>query len=192
MSALTCDEIWHVAADVSTVELTQETPPGGSNDDVIHRTEQVSLRAAVAENTLLLSVSRSERSISPRPAWDTLQVSESEHAKFGNKALKLNHARDPNTRIALVFTSSESSESALLFERVDVVSTREIRAGEALTFNYNTTEWEMADPFVDWATGESVGGFSRASQEEQAALLASGLVLPHIRDKAGAMTEKRT
>ena len=30
------------------------------------------------------------------------------------------------------------------------------------SFNYNTTmnEWKMADPFMDWATGEQVGGFS--------------------------------
>jgi hypothetical protein len=28
------------------------------------------------------------------------------------------------------------------------------------SFNYNTTEWKMADTFMDWATGEQVGGFS--------------------------------
>jgi len=39
--------------------------------------------------------------------------------------------------------------------------------GVTLTFNYNTTEYSMAEPFIDWVTGSLVGGFKNAGHEEQ-------------------------
>lgn len=137
------------------------------------RTEQVVLCEPVLKDTLLLSVRRSEESIQPEAAWDTLCVGERQHARFGNKALKLNHARQPCTRI-------DTSRS----DRIDVVSTTDIAADTPLSFNYNTTEWSMAEPFMDWRSGETVGGFSAAGQEEQQWLLQSGLVASHIRARA--------
>lgn len=44
----------------------------------------------------------------------------------------LNHSCDPNTRIV----------------RRNVIAVRSIRAGEELTFNYNTTESSLASPFT--------------------------------------------
>ena len=38
----------------------------------------------------------------------------------------------------------------------------------------------MAEPFVDWMTGEKVGGFSVLSGDEQKRLLDAGLVAPHV------------
>jgi hypothetical protein len=45
----------------------------------------------------------------------------------------LNHSCDPNLRVDI--------------ERKAMVATSNIQEGEALTFNYLTTEWEMAEPF---------------------------------------------
>lgn len=42
----------------------------------------------------------------------------------------------------------------------------------------------MDEPFTDWASGEEVGGFSRASEEEQRRLLQTDLPAPHIRELA--------
>ena len=52
--------------------------------------------------------------------WDTLQVGVGAHARFGDKALKINHCREPNTRMVI------------RKEKVDIVATRAISAGEAL------------------------------------------------------------
>merc|ERR1712166_1115190 len=152
--APSCDEEWHV-----------ESAAGD-------RTEQVVLLNPCATGTLLLRVMRSPQSIVSEAAWDTPQVGEHGHARFGHKALKLNHSTMPNTRIAI----NEQS--------VDVVAATSIAANEALSFDYNTTEWKMAEPFTDWVSGANVQGFYFASPADQARLLLGGLVAPHIRKLA--------
>lgn len=110
-----------------------------------------------------------------------------EHARFGKKALKLNHAQNPNTRINIVTSNITRNDNIIITqaERVEVISTKEIPPNEALSFNYNTTEFLMAEPFLDWATGLQVGGFSVASSDEQEYLLQNDLVAPHVRQMAG-------
>jgi len=43
---------------------------------------------------------------------------------------------------------NHSCEANALIREGDVVAERDIRPWEAVTFNYNTTEWEMAEPFI--------------------------------------------
>jgi hypothetical protein len=171
-----CDEIWYVDSMITIVESAS-----GS------RTEQVVLCQTCPANTLLLSVNRSNDSIVSKANWDTLQVGMNEHARFGKKALKLNHAQNPNTRIHIVSSNITGGNNIIKTqaERVEVISAKEIPANEALSFNYNTTEFLMAEPFVDWVTGLQVGGFSVASNDEQKFLLDSDLVTPHVRLMAG-------
>ena len=81
----------------------------------------------------------------------------------------LNHACDPNLEIDL---------DAMCF-----AARRDIDAGEELTFNYLTTEWDMASGF-DCLCGSdrcfgTIRGFAHLSPEEQAALLPSAAA--HIR-----------
>lgn len=81
----------------------------------------------------------------------------------------LNHSCDPNLSIDL---------AAECF-----VARRPIAAGEELSFNYLTTEWEMATPF-DCHCGSPncfgrIAGFKHLTAEEQERLLAE--VAPHIR-----------
>jgi hypothetical protein len=102
-----------------------------------------------------------------------LQVGEGQHAVFGSKALCLNHSSKPNTRIAVSPAS------------VEIVTLSAVVAGEPLTFNYNTTEYEMAEPFDDWTTGGKVAGFKHASAEERSRLVADNMVAPHVLQQAG-------
>lgn len=158
-----CEEKWVVDSYVGKLE---------KGDDVTARVEWVALREEQKPGTTLLRVRRTASSIVDSPKWNTLQVGASSHARFGAKALKINHSSDPSTRMLIGDIE------------IDVVSTRIIPAGEALSFNYNTTEWEMDEPFVDWDTGLNVQGFSNASAEEQQRLLKENLVAPHIRELA--------
>lgn len=75
----------------------------------------------------------------PAPDRHTLQVAESEHlAAVGEPGREppawrfLNHACDP---------------SAYLDGR-RLTAARDIAAGDEVTFDYDTTEWDMASPFV--------------------------------------------
>lgn len=151
-----CHEAWHVPSKVSVLEGV-----GG-------RAELVMLDSPVLAGTVILTVRRTASSVMESASWDTLQIGVGKHARFGEKALKLNHARDPNSRV-------------LIHEdRVEIVARRDIPADTALSFNYNSTEYRMAEPFTDWETGELVGGFSQASEVERKWLLDNGLVLSHV------------
>merc|ERR1719487_2914506 len=93
---------------------------------------------------------------------------------FGHKAIKMNHSNCPNTRIEISATCA------------NIVSIKPIEAGVPLSFDYNTTEWEMSEPFTDWETGQNVQGFRHASAEEQRRLLTGFAAPPETapRDRA--------
>jgi len=134
------------------------------------RNEWLELEESCAADAVIVVVQRDSRSTFPRPFWNTLQVAEKEHANFGNKVVKLNHSSNPNTRLEV------------LSDKVQIRAIGAIKAGTGLTFNYNTTEWDMAEPFTDWATGDKVQGFSHLASEEKDTLLATNLVAAHIRE----------
>ncbi len=46
----------------------------------------------------------------------------------------------------------------------------DIEEGQEITFNYNANEYDMAEPFVCWQTGELVSGFKHLSAEGREAL----------------------
>ncbi|MEU8548974.1 SET domain-containing protein-lysine N-methyltransferase [Streptomyces roseoverticillatus] len=70
----------------------------------------------------------------------------------------LNHSCAPNTRI----------------EDRQVIAIADIRAGEEITFHYNTTEFAIAEPFDCWCGSTNcvgrVGGFSSATAAEREGL----------------------
>ena len=162
-----CDEIWHYDAKVSVLEGAEG------------RTELVSLSILLEAEDVMLTVRRTASSVVSAPSWDTLQISMNEHARFGAKALKLNHAQDPNSRVSIHP------------DKVEVVARRTIPAGTPLSFNYNSTEYAMAEPFTDWETGELVGGFSKASSDERQWLVENNLVAPHVLELDSAAANKR-
>lgn len=66
----------------------------------------------------------------PQPAWNTIQVSKSEHVVVENKLLHTNHCcREPTARFDF------SRELWML------VSARNIKQGEWITYDYSTTEY---------------------------------------------------
>jgi uncharacterized membrane protein YeiB len=81
----------------------------------------------------------------------------------------LNHGCDPNVAIDVPSRA--------------IVARRPIAAGDELRFDYNTTEWELAEPFAcDCATPACVGvtmGFAHLSPARQQVLLRDAA--PHIR-----------
>jgi len=153
-----CEEKWHVESYI------------GQNNDRQGRSEWVALREPQKAGTTLLSVEKTP--IVHLPTWKTLQVGITSHARFGAKVLKINHSSTPSTRMIVGDT------------QIEVVSTRDIPSDEALSFNYNTTEWDMIEPFHDWDNGEKVQGFFKAKREEQLRLLNGNFVALHIRELA--------
>jgi hypothetical protein len=73
------------------------------------------------------------------PSKYTIQLDEHRHVLTHTSAWQyMNHACQLNVRIDV--------------KRREMIALRDIVAGEELTFNYNTTEWDMASPF-DCACG---------------------------------------
>jgi len=152
-----------------------------SSSDSGSRLEQVVLTRRVKQGTVVARVFTSVDCLHLQPTWDSLQVGVKLFAKFGGPALKLNHSAAPNVRLSI----AGPKESALYPSCVEVIARTDIEPGVALTFNYNTTEWEMAEPFQDWAADDSpagqVQGFRFLSADEKKRLLSEpGLVAQHI------------
>eukprot|EP00758_Cryptobia_borreli_P009789 Tbor_TRINITY_DN5513_c0_g1::TRINITY_DN5513_c0_g1_i1::g.12603::m.12603 len=70
------------------------------------------------------------------PTMYTICVGEKQHLLFGNGAECIAHHCDPNVRIVV------QSDGTF-----DMVTVRAAKAGEMMTFNYNTTEWDINSPF---------------------------------------------
>jgi hypothetical protein len=154
--AAVCEEEWLVSTHITTFE------------GVAGRNEYLVLDESCDAGSVLVRVKRTSSSVVPSPSWDTLQIGARAHARFGAKALKVNHAQDPNCRVAIHE------------DRVEIISLVAMPEGVTLTFNYNTTEYSMAEPFIDWVTGSLVGGFKNAGPEEQQKLISSGVVAAHV------------
>lgn len=91
----------------------------------------------------------------------------------------LNHSCDPNVAIDV--------------PRRAIVARRPIAAGDELRFDYNTTEWELAEPFVcNCETPRCVGvamGFAHLSPARQQVMLHDAA--PHIRGLHAAWLRSR-
>jgi SET domain-containing protein len=73
-----------------------------------------------------------EGTITPRPTRHSIEIGDTEHIldEFG---AYLNHSCEPNTKIKR--------------KEKEVRALRNINSGEELTFDYNSNETEMAEPF---------------------------------------------
>lgn len=97
-----------------------------------------------------------------RPARHTIQLDARKHqAGTGEIDDFLNHSCDPNT--------------ALDFERLELVAIKPIAPGEELSFNYLTSEWDMAAPFACMCGAANchglIRGFRHLSLAQQEALV---------------------
>lgn len=72
--------------------------------------------------------------ITDKPTFQTIQIGEHTHIEELGALAYLNHSCQPNTIVNVT--------------ELMVVATRDIAAGEELTFFYPSTEWEMDRPFI--------------------------------------------
>ena len=107
-----------------------------------------------------------------RPSRFTLQIDRHLHIDAAGRIWGfLNHSCDPNCRFD--------------FDRWRLVATRPIPAGAELGFNYLTTEWDMASPFLCRCGAAGCRGWIRGLRHlhaEQLQQLWSRLA-PHLRRK---------
>jgi len=126
-------------------------------------------RKAVARTALKAGtvVNYFDAPVVSRPLMHTVQFDEQVHVAPTEGAEFISHwCEDTNTRIVV----AEDRRSA------EFVVTQDVHPGEDLSFNYNTTEWDMESPFVcacpscqARAQGPRlVRGFKHLSLEERA------------------------
>jgi hypothetical protein len=113
-----------------------------------------------------------------RPARHTIQLDEHLHqAGTGEIDDYFNHSCDPN--------------SYLDFQRLQFIALRPLAAGEEISFNYLTSEWDMAAPFTcrcgaRGCAGE-IRGYLHLTPEQQAAL--EPYVSPYLRRRLAALLD---
>lgn len=97
------------------------------------------------------------------PNMHSVQIDEDKHLLASGGFIYMNHSFSPNCMLDIDDCAGEDT-------RIRVVSLRDIAPGEDLCFNYNTTEWELACPFVDLDTGRAVEGLKHATASEKLVL----------------------
>jgi SET domain-containing protein len=112
------------------------------------------------------------------PGRHTIQVAESRHQAFTDDVDDyLNHSCRPTAHVDTV--------------SLRVVALRDLEAGEEVTFNYLTTEWDMVEPFACLCDGEKrlIRGLRHARPEEREAL--APWLPPWLLARAGGTDELR-
>lgn len=94
-----------------------------------------------------------------------------------------NHSCVPNCRLEAALVGDSQAE-------VSLITLEDVPAGTMVTFDYNTTEWDMAAPF-ECLCGEpccvgSVKGFRHLPPDRQQELMAGDQVLPAVREAFAA------
>lgn len=103
------------------------------------------------------------------PTKYTIQLDEHRHVLTNDSLWQsMNHGCEPNVRIDV--------------DKREMIAIRPIKAGEELTFNYNTTEWAMTSPFTCGCGAPScareIRGFKHLTESQREAL--RPLVSPFI------------
>lgn len=102
------------------------------------------------------------------PTKFTLQIDEGSHIDSlpEHEWRYLNHSCDPNAKVADVSVNTTKTEG-----KFSLIALRDILNGEEITFNYNTTEFEISSPFeCNCQTAqclEFIKGYKYLSNEEK-------------------------
>lgn len=126
---------------------------------------------------VLMTIRESDAEVRTEPSKFTIQIGRGRHL-YAESVIRMNHSFEPTIRLELPAQHADDADALLV-----LVADREIEPGDPITFDYNTTEWEMAEPFACAGTGRQVRGFMHLSAPEREAIL--GRALPHIRERAG-------
>jgi SET domain-containing protein len=87
----------------------------------------------------------------------SVQIGEHEHFIAEGDLIYCNHSFSPNCRVKICETKIA----------IQMIAIRDIEPGEDITFNYNTTEWELSCPFEDRDTHKWVLGFKQLDEQER-------------------------
>ncbi len=145
---------------------------------------QVSTKVAAQENdtsktlVAIKAISKNEEilkftgHIVESPTKYTLQISRNKHLESDNTSNDfLNHSCNPNTYIC--------------FEGLNLRALRDISPGERLTFNYLTTEWDMANKFICSCKEKNcfgfIAGFKYLTTEQRKPLIP--ILSPYLKSK---------
>ena len=127
---------------------------------------------------VLMTIRESDAEVRTEPSKFTIHIGRGRHLYPGDVLMRMNHSFEPTIRLELPAQHTDDADALLV-----LVADRQIEPGDPITFDYNTTEWEMAEPFACAGTGRQVRGFKHLSAPEREAML--GRALPHIRERAG-------
>lgn len=132
----------------------------------------VVLRAIPAGGRLF----RLEGVTTPRPSRHSLQVGEQLHLDLGP-----GHSREEILERYFWRFMNHSCDPSVEIRGWEVVARRNLEPAEAVTYNYNTTEWDMAEPFRCRCGSprclQMIRGFKHLSAADRASLSA---VAPHL------------
>ena len=121
---------------------------------------------AVPAGTVILSFDLDPVHVHPSPTRFSVQVDKDKHLDTPGALFQwLQHQEEPSLR-------------ADTGEKLNFIAVRDMEAGELLSFNYNTTEYDMASPFECWETGSIVRGYAHLSAAERAAI--AKYAAPHV------------
>jgi SET domain len=107
--------------------------------------------------------------IKDTPDKHSLQIAEGKHLSGIDWPEYLNHSCNPNCYVHVDTVG------------VWLMAKRDIKLGEELTFDYNTTEYDMANPFICACCGKIINGYKYLTDEERKKI--DPWVLPYLRGK---------
>lgn len=117
--------------------------------------------------------------VQSRPSRYSLQVAVDSHIAPTTDA---DRPADEDPGVWYLMNHHCTSNTRMDVEALEVVAEKAIEPGEELTFDYNTTEWDMATPFECRCESSScygeVRGFKHLTTAQQRALLPRAA--PHI------------
>ena len=106
------------------------------------------------------------------PTAHTVHIDKEKHVEPRGPMMRFNHSCQPNSKFVYekrqaTFLDLDSNDEVFWY----VVATRDIKEGENITFDYNTTEYAMAEVFqcmcgADTCLGE-IKGYKYLSPEQQ-------------------------
>lgn len=124
--------------------------------------------------------------LTDRPSKYSIQLSEHQHLEP--------HSHDPRDVNSLIrfFNHSCSPSAYVSVEDLTARALYDLEPGEEVTYNYNTTEFEISSPFQCHCQAENclsdIRGFRRLSREQQMALWP--YLAPYLRECVSGWTEK--
>ena len=171
---------------MTTLENTAMGQPGQDSAEGFHhtRSDSVGVVRAAREYRLVATrlISAGERLFriegeqTTKPTRYSVQIGENLHIDLGGG----HSSEEILDRYFWRFMNHSCEPNALIHDR-EVIARRDIEPWEAVTFNYNTTEWEMAEPFAcGCGSGNCLGtiqGLKYLTKEQRGLL---GRVAPHL------------